>query len=207
MVVGIDVCHDADRKNPSVAGIVGSTNDRFSLWYSRTVIQSRGQELIDGLLLAFVDLLKAYHQRNHAWPEAIIIFRDGVNEQQFEALEEHEVKPLYEFYKKTTNGNEKFGFVIVQKKVHTRVMLKIGDHVENPPSGTVVDESITNKGRKNFYLISQKASHGTVTPTRYVSFLFFSFHIMYEQQNGMEFNMASRILLGKTSFGSKSSVC
>ena len=47
MVVGVDVYHDITRRLPSIAGIVSSTNAGMSRWYSSTVVQASGQELID----------------------------------------------------------------------------------------------------------------------------------------------------------------
>lgn len=39
---------------------------------------------------------------------------------------------------------------------------------ENAPPGTVLDHSITRRGLFDFYLVSQKMKHGTVTPSHYV---------------------------------------
>lgn len=39
---------------------------------------------------------------------------------------------------------------------------------ENAPPGTVLDHSITRRGLFDFYLVSQKMRHGTVTPSHYV---------------------------------------
>ena len=69
MVVGVDVYHDITRRMPSIAGIVSSTNAAMSRWYSSTVVQASGQELIDLLKPAFVKAIKEYYKANHAWPE------------------------------------------------------------------------------------------------------------------------------------------
>ena len=82
MVVGVDVYHDITRRLPSIAGIVSSTNAGMSRWYSSTVVQASGQELIDLLKLAFVKAIKEYYKANHAWPEKILVFRDGVGDSQ-----------------------------------------------------------------------------------------------------------------------------
>lgn len=49
-------------------------------------------------------------------------------------------------------------------------MIKIEDNnrFENAPPGTVLDHSITRRSLFDFYLVSQKMRHGTVTPSHYV---------------------------------------
>ena len=86
MVVGVDVYHDITRRLPSIAGIVSSTNAGMSRWYSSTVVQASGQELIDLLKPAFVKAIKEYYKANHAWPEKILVFRDGVGDSQLTAI-------------------------------------------------------------------------------------------------------------------------
>ena len=97
MVVGVDVFHDPSRRLPSIAGIVSSTNAAMSRWYSSTCfqasgtflfnihgswLQASGQELIDALKPAFVRAIKEFYKANHAWPEKILVFRDGVGDSQ-----------------------------------------------------------------------------------------------------------------------------
>ena len=44
--------------------------------------QTSGQELIDALKPAFVRAIKEFYKANHAWPEKILVFRDGVGDSQ-----------------------------------------------------------------------------------------------------------------------------
>ena len=44
--------------------------------------QASGQELIDALKPAFVRAIKEFYKANHAWPEKILVFRDGVGDSQ-----------------------------------------------------------------------------------------------------------------------------
>nr|CAD7263547.1 unnamed protein product [Timema shepardi] len=57
----------------------------------------------------------------------------------------------------------KMAFIIVTKRINTRIFLKGG----NPPPGTVVDDCITIPDRYDFYLVSQSVRQGTVSPTSY----------------------------------------
>ena len=45
-------------------------------------LQASGQELIDALKPAFVRAIKEFYKANHAWPEKILVFRDGVGDSQ-----------------------------------------------------------------------------------------------------------------------------
>jgi aubergine-like protein len=61
----------------------------------------------------------------------------------------------------------KFCFIIVNKRINMRIFKAGGRTPENPPSGTIVDNTITLPERYDFYLISQSVRQGTVAPTLY----------------------------------------
>lgn len=48
----------------------------------------------------------------------------------------------------------KFIFVMVNKRVKTKIIMDNGGRLENPRSGTVLDHSITPQNVYDFYLIS-----------------------------------------------------
>ncbi len=167
MVVGIDVYHDKSQKMPSVAAVVATMNNTSTQWASQVVFQDSKQELVDGLRAALVKLLEAYYQRNTQWPTSMIVFRDGIGDSQIETSGRIELDQLARtFFKVTEITHRKFGFVVVQKRIMTRLIDAGGD---NPPPGTVVDQIITKKQMKDFFLVSQKVNQGTVSPTHYVS--------------------------------------
>lgn len=60
-------------------------------------------------------------------------------------------------------GKIPLSFVIVTKRIHSRIMTDAG----NPPPGSVVDDTITCPERYDFFLVSQSVRQGTVTPTYY----------------------------------------
>ena len=47
-----------------------------------TLFKTSGQELIDALKPAFVRAIKEFYKANHARPEKILVFRDGVGDSQ-----------------------------------------------------------------------------------------------------------------------------
>ena len=73
MVVGIDVYHDAARNKRSIAGFVASTNKMCSRWYSKTVLQMPGQELIDGLKLCMTSSIRKFHEVTDAWMNFLLL--------------------------------------------------------------------------------------------------------------------------------------
>jgi len=169
MVVGVDVYHDITRRLPSIAGIVSSTNSAMSRWYSSTVVQASGQELIDLLKPAFVKAIKEYYKANHAWPEKILVFRDGVGDSQLSIIAKYEATQFKDTFRHVAvDYNPSFGFVVVQKRINTRIFQLGGKVPENPAPGTVLDHTVTKRDWYDFFLVSQHVGQGTVSPTHYI---------------------------------------
>jgi len=67
-----------------------------------------------------------------------------------------------------------FSFIIVQKRINTRLFATRGavgtpaQQYDNPPAGTVLDHTVTRFKFKDFFLIPQVVTQGTVTPTHFV---------------------------------------
>ena len=101
----------------------------------------------------------------------MVVFRDGVGDPQMQVVKETEVVLIKEAFseisEKYTPG---FSFVIVQKRISTRIFQYGGGSqgIVNAAPGTIVDRIITKRGFLDFYLVSQHVRQGTVTPTRYV---------------------------------------
>ncbi|XP_045537289.1 piwi-like protein Ago3 isoform X2 [Papilio machaon] len=74
MIIGIDSYHDASRKKRSVCAFIASYNQTMTHWYSKVVLQERGQEIVDSLKSCFVDALKHYLRVNGRLPDRIIIY-------------------------------------------------------------------------------------------------------------------------------------
>jgi aubergine-like protein len=58
-------------------------------------------------------------------------------------------------------------FVVVSKRINTRFFAGRKEKPENPPCGTVVDNTVTLTDRFDFFLVSQKVNQGTVSPTNF----------------------------------------
>lgn len=168
MVIGIDVYHDASRGKKSIAGFVASISPHMSRWYSRVVMQSRGEELVRGLKLCLQAAVKKFHEINGSLPEKIIVFRDGVGDGDMRMISDFEIPQFFEgFSMFGADYKPKFSVVVVQKRVNARVM-RVQQKLENPSPGTILDNVITKRGWYDYYLVSQHVNQGTVTPTHYM---------------------------------------
>ncbi|KAL0871086.1 hypothetical protein ABMA27_004891 [Loxostege sticticalis] len=169
MIIGIDSYHDASRKKRSVCSFIASYNQTMTHWYSKAVFQERGQEIVDSLKSCLVDSLKHYLRTNGKLPDRIIMYRDGVGDGQLKLVKEYEIPQMEicfslvgETYKPTLT------YVVVQKRINTRIFMKSHKGYDNPYPGTVVDHDITRRDWYDFLIVSQKVNQGTVTPTHYV---------------------------------------
>ena len=169
MVVGIDVYHDITRRTSSIAGIVSSTSPAMSKWYSSTCVQTPGQELVDSLKAAFVRAAREYYKAQHAWPEKVLVFRDGVGDTQLSTVASYEADQFRDSFRHISDDySPSFGFVVVQKRINTRIFARGSKAPENPPPGTVLDHTVTKRDWYDFFLVSQHVGQGTVSPTHYI---------------------------------------
>ena len=60
MVVGLDAYHSEGRK--SIGAFVASTNAELTRWYSKTCIQTSGDDLLPGLQLFMLCAVKKYYE-------------------------------------------------------------------------------------------------------------------------------------------------
>lgn len=54
----------------------------------------------------------------------------------------------------------KFAFIVVKKRIHTRIFAKRNNKFENPAPGTVVDTECVHKDWYDFFLVSQSVRQG-----------------------------------------------
>jgi len=200
MIVGIDVYHAKGDK--SVAGVVASLNDYCTRFHSEVAVHSKNQELVDALPIIFVSALNKYNEANGKYPDQIVVFRDGVSDGQMEVTRKQEAgafqrmfeqvgKPRFDTPEAEARAAEEvkkfdsavpsgykpgFNFIVVQKRINTRIMSLQGNptaaggmKVDNPESGVVVDHTVTRRNFKDFFLVPQNVNQGTVTPTHFVN--------------------------------------
>lgn len=174
MIVGMDVYHDTVDRNKSCVGFVASMNEFTSSWWSRTFFQSQLEEIGQKLNSTLISALRNYHSVNGFVPQKIIIYRDGVGDGQLFTVLQFEVAQAMnaiKFYMRDSNAQIEephLSYVIVQKRINTKLSLRERGRISNPLPGTYLDHTITHPEYNDFYLVSQHVNQGTVSPTKYV---------------------------------------
>lgn len=174
MVIGIDVYHDTVDRKKSCVGVVASMNETTSSWWSQTFFQHSLEEISVKLGQVVAQAMRKYHMLNGFVPQKVIIYRDGVGDGQLETVLELEVTQVVnaiKYYMRDCHSNEpqaNVSYVIVQKRINTKMSLRQGSSVLNPLPGTFLDHTITHPEYNDFYLVSQHVNQGTVNPTKYI---------------------------------------
>ncbi|XP_056889772.1 piwi-like protein 1 [Takifugu flavidus] len=168
MIVGIDCYHDTSAGKRSIGALVASLNQRMSRWFSRCVLQHKGQEIMDGLKSPFIAALKEYLKCNNCLPSRIIVYRDGVGDGQLLSVATFEVAQILESIKSLgADYAPKLSVVVVKKRIASRFFSVIGGKMSNPLPGTVIDTEVTRPEWYDFYIVSQAVRSGSVSPTHY----------------------------------------
>lgn len=144
MTVGLDISRDSKNRNNTYAALVATMDLKQNVSFFSTVTShSTGESLSNDLNMSMTKALKHFHDLHGTLPARILIYRDGVGEGQTQYVFEHEVKELREhleaIYKKAGFDRFKMCFVVVSKRINTRIFAR----QENPVAGTVVDDTIT----------------------------------------------------------------
>lgn len=169
MICGVDTYHEAANKSRSVSAFVASLNASYTRWYSKAIIQNKNEELVHGLVESMQKSLEAYREKNGVLPDKLIIFRDGVGDGQLAMCKDYELAQMKAACKKFFDGYEpKFTFIVVQKRVNTRIYAVTGKGIDNPEPGAILDNTITRRNLYDFYLVPQAVRQSTATPTHLV---------------------------------------
>ncbi|KAM5245958.1 piwi-like protein 4 [Ctenodactylus gundi] len=165
MVAGIDICKDTLGKEV-VVGFVASVNPGITRWFSRCILQRTATDIADCLKVFMTGALNQWHKHNHDLPARIVVYRDGVGDGQLNTILEYEVPQLLSSI--TESGTKaRLSVIVVRKRCAPRFFMEMNHTVQNVPVGTVVDSEATRPAWYDFYLTSQSACQGTVSPTYY----------------------------------------
>lgn len=165
MIIGIDVYHSKSI-NKSVCALVASMNESITNWYNQAVYQER--EIGDHLKYLFIKCLEKYRATNGVFPKKIVVFRDGVGDGQLQHCKQYEIPQFESCIKEFDIQDCNICYVIVQKRINTRLFSKGDGGLENPAPGSILDHTVTRKQFYDFFLVSQHVRQGTVTPTHYI---------------------------------------
>jgi len=168
-------------------------NRQFNRYFSQVSYQSAGQELVSSLRSMLRASLQAFHHANSRYPSNLIIFRDGVSEEQLKAvvcIVYHMVLDVCEITAEFPKQqmDELFAelgitqpigvcIVVVQKRVHARFSVQRGmflsvfyplifliGSLSNPAPGTVIDSAVTSDRFADFYIVAQHVNQGNAIP-------------------------------------------
>ena len=127
-------------------------------------------------------LLMFYKSTRGYKPHRVILYRDGISEQQFLKVLNQELLAIREACMSLEMAYRPgITFIVVQKRHHTRLFCcsheasipcvphcsKEECHKENIPPGTTVDVGITHPTEFDFYLCSHPGIQGTSRPSHY----------------------------------------
>lgn len=165
MVVGIDVCQDTLYKGRFFCALVASLNKHCTSYFSTVSEHFNDEQYSANLIMNLTRALEQWrtlHEGN--LPSRIIIYRDGLGDNQQPTTKKQEAKLIRDHLATHYEGNTlMFAYIVVKRYNKTRIF----DGVQNPPPGTVVDDVITLPQCYDFYLVSQYVEQGVVSPTYY----------------------------------------
>lgn len=170
MILGADVYHQRGRA--SVAALIGTTNADFSTYCSLSSVQpDRGQEIMNNITELVVEAIEEYQAKNKCLPELLVYYRDGVGETMLDLITEQEINELKKkLTEKFKEQAPKLTFIVVTKRISKKIidLTHTGKDMDarNPASGTIVQSTIVKEANE-FFMVAQKVTQGTATPTRY----------------------------------------
>ncbi|EJD00490.1 Piwi-domain-containing protein [Fomitiporia mediterranea MF3/22] len=174
MLVGMDVTHPTAvgcvKGTPSIAAVVASCDSDFMHYPASLRLQGHRVEMISKVKDMVIERLEEYHKRMNAYPERVVVFRDGVSEGQFNLVLTKELPEIKEAFKSFKRYNPKLTIAICGKRHHTRfypTKAEDADRTSNTKAGTVVDKGVNAVYDFDFYLQAHAALQGTVRATHY----------------------------------------
>ncbi|KAJ6641425.1 Protein argonaute-2, partial [Pseudolycoriella hygida] len=171
MVIGADVTHPSpeQRSIPSIVGVAASHDHNAFCYNMCWRLQAPKLEIIQDFKEICKNHLKIFKQKNGAFPEKILYYRDGVSEGQFDEVMAVEKRAMSEACREVEQGyDKKVGAKIsddFQKKESKTGPTRPGNN--NVPAGTVVDTVIIRPMENNFFLVSHQSIQGVAKPTKY----------------------------------------
>ncbi len=176
MVVGMDRWHSVISHSVSVSAFVASLHDKshdlsFTKWFSQAFVNDQATDYQSVVKEFFSSALRKYHTLNGYFPTTIVCYRDGVTEEENESIRVNEIAQIKEVFKVCFANCENqpcLIYIVMKKRVNARFFEKVNESkFKNPAIGTIIDRKCIRDADKEFYLISQSVTQGTVNPTQY----------------------------------------
>jgi len=178
MVVGIDVSHPAPgSRQPSVFAITALMDPWGHRYRSRYRAQSRRVEVGTTDMEDMIEgLIEDFEQCTDGLPNAILVYRDGVSESQFQQVLATEVQAFRNVAAKLAAAHDQadvmpsITYIVAQKRNHARFFPTNDRDASgngNFDAGLVVDTAIVNPRMFDFHLLSHAGLQGTSRPVYY----------------------------------------
>eukprot|EP00286_Rhodomonas_abbreviata_P022528 CAMPEP_0181302564 /NCGR_PEP_ID=MMETSP1101-20121128/8064_1 /TAXON_ID=46948 /ORGANISM="Rhodomonas abbreviata, Strain Caron Lab Isolate" /LENGTH=997 /DNA_ID=CAMNT_0023408023 /DNA_START=95 /DNA_END=3088 /DNA_ORIENTATION=+ len=183
MVFGIDVSHPAPGSRQPSVGAITALMDRYgSRYLSRYKAQSRRVEVgIPDMEDMIAGLIEDFSQSCMGPPDAIVVYRDGVSESQFDQVLATEVRAFQNVarnlsqtaqFQQNGKGNwmPTITYIVSQKRNNTRFFPanpRDASRNGNFEAGFVCDTTIVNPRMFDFHLLSHSGLQGTSRPVYY----------------------------------------
>eukprot|EP00826_Nyctotherus_ovalis_P051383 TRINITY_DN6417_c0_g2_i2.p1 TRINITY_DN6417_c0_g2~~TRINITY_DN6417_c0_g2_i2.p1 ORF type:complete len:1027 (-),score=347.90 TRINITY_DN6417_c0_g2_i2:155-3235(-) len=179
MIVGIDSSNEGGF---SCLGMSSTYDPSFCKYYTQVIpIRERKipkeafGRLIRNALERFKKEAKAF------LPELIVIYRDGLCENNKTETSQEELNGILESISRNyANYRPELLYALIHKKIHTRFFMKLSDKISmgysvredrgknlvNPHPGTIVDTGIVDPTAYEFLIMPQYVNEGSGTPSR-----------------------------------------
>ncbi|BGP18411.1 hypothetical protein JCM10213v2_006477 [Rhodosporidiobolus nylandii] len=174
MCIGADVSHaNPGSMAPSVAALVGSMDDRATLYSTAISIQTSRLEIMSKLEEMVVKLLDKFLEKNCIPPERILFFRDGISEGQFGQVMQTEVFACRLAAKRFAakhgkeNYNPELTFICCGKRHHLSFFPKSAQDADARTGNTCIDTTITSPFHFDWYQQAHASLLGTGRSAHY----------------------------------------
>ncbi|KAF8464442.1 Piwi domain-containing protein [Kalaharituber pfeilii] len=178
MILGMDLTHASAGSlpgAPSIAGVVASVDGNYSLYLASMKLQTAKDAGQGELRKMTLERLRVWHEKNDgSLPDAILAYRDGVSEGEYEMVLNEELPQIeaackdavMELYNRP--HTIKITLLVVGKRHHTRFYTKHTPS-QNPAVGTTVDEGITDPLGIDWYAQTHACpAPATAKPAHYI---------------------------------------
>lgn len=185
LLLGADVTHPTGNSNgTSIAAVVGSVDGNFNSFPGSISVQEQQVETIAEMSKMCQERIMAYYKVQNKLPQAVLFYRDGVSNGQFDIILDVEVTAVKNSFSAISNKlnvkfNPKLTFVTILKSHNTRFFpleknaagangkLVAAAAQDNILPGSVVEKGVTSVSLYDFFLQSQQALQGTAIPGHY----------------------------------------
>jgi len=172
MLIGVDSSHISGKRT-GVAMVATTNKDYSSVTNQEDIIEEKNKTQLVYCVGRFINkAMQEYFKNTKELPKGIVIYRQGVSEEQKEYLKQ-EVATIECYckglHKDSVNKSFEINYVyvLVNKKNNYKFFHSHHNRYENPEAGIVLFEGATNGDKNEFFIQPQKVTQGTATPTHY----------------------------------------